>query len=107
MKFMMANVGPTLSTILKVSKFIRPPLKATIAKAFRETHTHKPNNYNTSENEGISSLRRTISKQTRANLEHYGQKDPQTMKTSIQVKKRPMLNESAFSSLQAKSRSKN
>lgn len=33
------------------------------------------------------------------NLEHDNQKDPQTMKTSVQVKESPMLNKRAFSSL--------
>lgn len=33
------------------------------------------------------------------NLKHHKQKDPKTMKASIQVEKCTMLNESAFSSL--------
>jgi len=33
MKFMIANDGPMLSTVLKVSRLIRPLLKAIIVKA--------------------------------------------------------------------------
>lgn len=36
MKFMIANVGPRLSTLLKVSKLILPSLKAIIVKALSD-----------------------------------------------------------------------
>lgn len=39
-------------------------------------------------------------KERRNNLEHYGQKNPHAMETSIQVKKSPMLNKGAFTCLQ-------
>lgn len=40
------------------------------------------------------------------NLKHDNQKDPQTMKTPVQVKECPMLNKCAFSSLPVQSKYK-
>lgn len=40
------------------------------------------------------------------NLKHDNQKDPQTMKTPVQVKECPMLNKCAFSSLPVQNKQK-